>query len=50
LDKPKLPGTFIFMTPDIMKELVDRSGLTMQDCLTDIVRRDCISLLRKPNQ
>ena len=50
LDKPKLPGTFIFMTPDIMRELVGRAGLTMEDCLTDIVRRDCISLMRCPSQ
>lgn len=50
LDKPKLPGTFIFMTPDIMRDLVSRAGLTMEDCITDIVKRDCISLMRRPSQ
>ena len=47
---PKLPGTFIFMTPDIKKKLVGRAGLTMEDCVTDIVRRHCVSLMRRPSQ
>ena len=50
LDKPKLPGTFIFMTPEIMRGLVNKAGLTMVDCITDIVRRDCVSLMRRPPQ
>ncbi len=48
LNKHKLPWTFTVMTPEIMREFALRTGLILEDCLTDIVRRDCISLIRKP--
>lgn len=48
LNEHKLPWTFILMTPEIMREFTERAGLVLEDCLTDIVRRDCISLIRKP--
>ena len=34
------------MTPDLMRELCHRAGLKFVDCVTDVVRRDAISLLR----
>jgi ubiquinone/menaquinone biosynthesis C-methylase UbiE len=45
----KQPNTFTVMTPDLMRELAGRAGLVLDDCVTDVVRRDCISLLRKPS-
>lgn len=48
LNKPKLPGTFTVMTPEIMKEFAQRAGLHVVECLTNVVQRDCISLIRAP--
>lgn len=50
LNKHKLPGTFTVMTPEIMEEFTRRAGLTLDDCRTDAVRRDCISLIRVPDK
>lgn len=47
LNKHKLPGTFTVMTPEIMKEFVERAGLQLFDIRSDIVRRDCISFIHK---
>jgi SAM-dependent methyltransferase len=47
LNKHKLPGTFTLMSPEIMREFVERAGLVLEDCVTQVVRRDCISLIRK---
>jgi ubiquinone/menaquinone biosynthesis C-methylase UbiE len=47
LNRHKLPGSFTVMTPELMWEFAQRAGLTLEDCLTEVVRRDCISLLRK---
>lgn len=41
-------GTFMLMTPMIMEEFTKRAGLVFEDCLTDIVRRDGMSLISKP--
>ncbi len=49
LNRHKLPGSFAVMTPEVIREFVQRAGLLLQDCLTDVVRRDCISLMRKPS-
>jgi len=46
LNKHKLPGTFTLMIPEIMKEFAQRAGLKLHDCLTNVVQRDCISLIR----
>lgn len=48
LNVPKIWGTFSFMTPEIFKEFADRAGLLQIDCITNIVRRDAISLLQSP--
>jgi SAM-dependent methyltransferase len=48
LNVPKDWGTFSFMTPAVFKELAERSGLQYTECITDIVRRDGISLLKSP--
>jgi len=49
LNRHKLPETFTLMTPEIMKEFTRRLCLILEDSITDVVRRDCISLIRKPN-
>jgi ubiquinone/menaquinone biosynthesis C-methylase UbiE len=48
LNRHKLPFTFIFNTPEAMRELAQRAGLEPVESITDVVRRDCILLLRKP--
>lgn len=48
LNRHKLPYTFIVNTPELMRELVTRAGLECVETLTEVVRRDCITLLRKP--
>lgn len=50
LNRHKLPFTFIVNTPELMREFVSRAGLECVDTLTDVVRRDCITLMRKPAQ
>jgi ubiquinone/menaquinone biosynthesis C-methylase UbiE len=49
LNRHKLPFTFTVNTPELMRELVARAGLECVDSLTDVVRRDCITLIRKPD-
>ena len=49
LNKHKPAGTFSLMSPEIMKEFTLRAGLRLDDCLTDVVRRDCISLISLPD-
>jgi SAM-dependent methyltransferase len=41
-------GTFTPMTPDMMREFVTRAGLRVERCVTDVVRRDAITLIVKP--
>jgi ubiquinone/menaquinone biosynthesis C-methylase UbiE len=48
LNRHKLPFTFTVNTPELMRELVARAGLECLDTLTEIVRRDCITLMRRP--
>jgi SAM-dependent methyltransferase len=48
LNTPKIWGTFSFMSPNVFKELSERAGLHHINCITDIVRRDGISLLQSP--
>jgi ubiquinone/menaquinone biosynthesis C-methylase UbiE len=48
LNQPKLPTTFSLFTPEIMKEFVRRVGLILVDCLTDVIKRDGISLILSP--
>jgi SAM-dependent methyltransferase len=48
LNRHKLPFTFIVNTPELMRELVTRAGLECVDTVTDVVRRDCITLIGKP--
>lgn len=48
LNRHKLFSSFILNSPEIMAELAGRAGLEVVDSLTDVVRRDCITLLRKP--
>lgn len=50
LNKHKLPWTFTLMTPEIMKAFTERAGLKLVDCITDVVRRDCITLIMSPNE
>ena len=41
-------GQFVVMSPDLMRELATRAGLLVDGCVTDVVRRDCITLLGAP--
>jgi SAM-dependent methyltransferase len=45
LGRHKLPRTFTVMTPALMREFCNRAGLQVVRSVTDVVRRDCISLL-----
>lgn len=45
---PKIWGTFSLMSPEIFKELSERAGLLHRACITNLVRRDGISLLESP--
>jgi SAM-dependent methyltransferase len=49
LNRHKLPFTFTVNTPELMREFVVRAGLECVDTVTDVVRRDCITLIRKPS-
>jgi SAM-dependent methyltransferase len=48
LNKHKLPWTFIANTPQLMEELITRAGLECLELNTEVARRDCIALIRKP--
>jgi ubiquinone/menaquinone biosynthesis C-methylase UbiE len=48
LNRHKLPFTFTVNTPQLMRDLVTRAGLECVDTVTEVVRRDCITLIRKP--
>jgi SAM-dependent methyltransferase len=48
LNTHKLPFTFIANSPELMREFVVRAGFECVDMLTDVVRRDCVALMRKP--
>lgn len=48
LNRPKLPYTFTVMTPELVTAFAGRAGLKVERCITDIVRRDCITLLSAP--
>jgi SAM-dependent methyltransferase len=49
LNKHKLPYTFTVNSPDLMAAFIERAGLEPVEMVVDIVRRDCIALLRKAN-
>ena len=42
-------GTLTLMTPEVMAALAQRAGLALERCVTDVVRRDAISLLSVPD-
>lgn len=42
-------GTLTLMTPDIMAAFAERAGLVLRRAVTDVVRRDTISLLTVPD-
>ena len=48
INRHKLSWTFVVNTPELMAEFIRRAGLEPVDMITDIVRRDCIALIRKP--
>ena len=47
IGRHKLPWTFSVMTPEIMHAFIRRAGLTPQDTIVDVVRRDGITLLTR---
>jgi SAM-dependent methyltransferase len=48
LNRHKLPKSFILNSPELMSELIRRAGLEPLDMVTNVARRDCIALIRKP--
>lgn len=48
LNRHKLHHSFVVNSPQLMTEFVTRAGLLVEDVLTEVVRRDCITLIRKP--
>ena len=48
LNRHKLPKTFVVNSPELMAELIRRAGLEPVGMVTDVVKRDCIALMRKP--
>ena len=42
-------GNFAVMTPELMRGFVERAGLEVVESRTDVVRRDAIVFLRKPD-
>ena len=48
VNRHKLYTTFVVNSPELMREFVTRAGLECVDTLTDVVRRDCITLIQKP--
>jgi len=48
LSRHKQPWSFTVMSPEIIREFTSRAGLQLQGCVTDVVRRDCISLITSP--
>lgn len=49
VNRHKPYGNFAVMTPELMRGFVSRAGLAMVDCRTDVIGRDAIALLRKPD-
>ena len=47
LNRHKNLGSFTVMSPQMMDEFARRAGLKLVDAVTNVVRRDCISLLAK---
>ncbi|MGH7726173.1 MAG: class I SAM-dependent methyltransferase [Candidatus Eiseniibacteriota bacterium] len=41
---------FTLMTPAVMRELAEHAGLAVDRQVTDVVRRDCVTLLRAPER
>lgn len=50
LNRPKFFGNFSVMTPEIMREFVQRAGLRWEACRTDVVPRDAITIARAPRR
>ena len=48
LNRHKLYLSFIVNSPELMTEFVKRAGLEVEDTLTEVASRDCITLIRKP--
>jgi ubiquinone/menaquinone biosynthesis C-methylase UbiE len=48
LNRHKLYLSFIVNSPELMSEFVRRAGLEVEDTLTEVAKRDCITLIRKP--
>jgi hypothetical protein len=47
VDRHKPYGAFAVMTPELMRGFVERAGLEVVACRTDVVRRDAITFARK---
>ncbi len=45
LNKHKLWGTFTVMSEELIREFAERAGLKLEKCVTDVAKRDCISLM-----
>ena len=48
VNRHKPYGAFAVMTPELMRGFVERAGLEVVGCRTDVVRRDAITFAKKP--
>lgn len=48
LNRHKLHASFIVNSPQLMRQFVEAAKLECVDTLTEVARRDCITLIRKP--
>lgn len=48
LNRHRPKNNFTVMNEQIIKEFAERAGLKLENCITDIVKRDCISLITAP--
>ena len=48
LNRHKLHWTFTVNSPQLMAELIRRAGLEPVEMVTNVAKRDCIALMRKP--
>lgn len=48
LNRGKLHHTFTVNSPQLMAEFIHRAGLEVVEMVTNVAKRDCIALMRKP--
>jgi len=49
LNRHKRHDTFVVNSPELMTEFISRAGLEPVEMVTNVAKRDCIALMRKPD-